>query len=447
MNGSCRVLRSLAVLAIVFGVLALVAAPPAAAAKASKKKPAKGSIQGRIQPSDAISGAELSFTVDGATVRPRFQSGSFLIRNVPAGNHALAVTTGGNLGAHLVVDIRKGTTTQIGTLGLVAGGQITGIVSRTVDPGTGELEPLAGVEVVAETDSGWWDGGGGDGGIEPPVVDPIRLVAVTDENGVYSFRAVPSGSYRVSVVVPGMEAGVEFVWVEAGQTAAADFRLHEAIEEGVGTVFGSVTDAKGNPIEGAAVTLYAEEIYYPVSVSPACAGRAKKKGRLRGAVSSSLPIDYFATLTDEHGEYRLHVASGHLSLSVFADGYYPAERRVIVHPREKVNVDVALDADLPPPGEGVVEGTVTDAETGKPIPDVTIGLISARAGPNSPIQPPTTTTDQHGHYRLAGVPAGKVLLFAETAGYNYQTQPVEVKDGSSMRLDFALEPGDDPHPR
>ena len=84
-------------------------------------------------------------------------------------------------------------------------------------------------------------------------------------------------------------------------------------------------------------------------------------------------------------------------------------------------------------GAGVAQpvavfGVVTDANTNRPVPEVT---VSASNGP-------TTRTDGNGYYHLAPVPGGSVTLSYSASGYNGQTTAVSVT--ADTRRDVRLVP-------
>jgi hypothetical protein len=347
------------------------------------------------------------------------------VKGIPAGSHTLSVLAGsGAVGVHRSVTVKSRKTAQVGTLSLTTGGQITGLVSR-INTENGEPAPLAGVEVVAEPDVK------NDGTVRP---SDAHLLAVTDESGAYQFRAVPTGGYRISVVVPGLAAGVEYVWVEAGHTSVADFLLDELIEDGVGTVAGTVVDSEGAAVEGAMVTVYSTD-YYPDAVTATSQQHAIAAGKGAGAVPGALPRGSFSTLTDQHGNYTLNVPSGHLWVDIWADGYLPAGGPLTLHPRESLRFDATLELDTQI-GLGVIEGYVTDAETGDPIrgarvmtliPTLRMGLVPV----------PDAETDENGYYRLETFFVGVVPVGAIAEGYEMQSQEVDLSKGSAA-VNFAL---------
>ena len=79
----------------------------------------------------------------------------------------------------------------------------------------------------------------------------------------------------------------------------------------------------------------------------------------------------------------------------------------------------------------VVQGTVYDATTGSPLPEVRITID------NSNVQ---STTDARGTYRLVNVPAGSITIRARRIGYKAVEQTTAPTASSTTTLDFRLSP-------
>jgi len=79
---------------------------------------------------------------------------------------------------------------------------------------------------------------------------------------------------------------------------------------------------------------------------------------------------------------------------------------------------------------GTVEGTVTNAADGSPLPGVTVTVVGTdRFG----------VSDGDGAYEIADVPAGTVTLDAELAGFRPLEQMADVPDGGTATVDFELQ--------
>ena len=90
-----------------------------------------------------------------------------------------------------------------------------------------------------------------------------------------------------------------------------------------------------------------------------------------------------------------------------------------------------LAAPGPPvPPDGVIEGVVTDQQTGEPLPGVNVLIVSRQRG---------ASTDLDGRYRIDGIPAGAYQLRVSYVGYQtVQRDSVVVTAGATQRADFAL---------
>ncbi|MEN6545947.1 MAG: carboxypeptidase-like regulatory domain-containing protein [Armatimonadia bacterium] len=315
-----------------------------------------GSITGQVAGPNP---SECNLVLDGTEldVHPG-SDGSFTIPNLPAGNHYLSIISDdGLVGTHLVVDVDPDETSDLGDITLQPGGQIAGLVMQKDE--VGNLSPLAGVTVVADPEPVYIMDG--QTSTDPPASDgeELALRAITNDNGSYVIPAVPEGAYVVTVNVPGLVQGVAYVWVSAGTTATADFQLVPAIEEGVGTVRGTIrgtgdTTPAGTAIEGVTVTITCNGNWQPISPEPlpipvALIGKALVPKQATGIVCPPYWFNQFTTLTDQNGEYSLNVPSGYLSISVWAEGYEGAYGSFSLQPRQTVVKDYTLAVQSDPP--------------------------------------------------------------------------------------------------
>jgi len=311
-----------------------------------------------------------SLVLDGTALRTRpAASGDFAIRAVAPGTHTVGVVgPDGMHGAYVAAQCRKGRPVNVGDVRPELGGQIAGIVTEAHADGT--LTPVDGVEVVATASNTWPPGtgtperpipiGGGDTG--------PTFSALTDESGSYLMKAVPTGSYDVSVVVPGFDPQMQYVWVDAGHTSVADFTVYPAPEQGVGTVEGVVTSTgdgqQGQPIEGALVTLTVGQPW-PVPLPPSVGVALIKAHRDRGlCVPPTDPNDptrppwigpgQFTTLTDANGHYSLNVPVGTHFIECWAEGFEWQGEDVTIERNQTTtrNFDLQRWTEPPPPEPG-----------------------------------------------------------------------------------------------
>ena len=69
-------------------------------------------------------------------------------------------------------------------------------------------------------------------------------------------------------------------------------------------------------------------------------------------------------------------------------------------------------------------------DNGNHIPFVTIFIVGTSIG---------TATDPTGHYKIANVPAGKLVVRAHMIGYKIQEKEIEIKKDETKELNFNLE--------
>jgi TonB-linked SusC/RagA family outer membrane protein len=80
---------------------------------------------------------------------------------------------------------------------------------------------------------------------------------------------------------------------------------------------------------------------------------------------------------------------------------------------------------------GRVEGRVTDASTGQPVPAAQVAVIGTTLG---------RLTDAEGRYAIAGVSPGAIQLRVLRVGYAEQRQGLAIAAGQTATLDFVLRP-------
>ncbi|WP_263786057.1 SusC/RagA family TonB-linked outer membrane protein [Salinibacter grassmerensis] len=82
--------------------------------------------------------------------------------------------------------------------------------------------------------------------------------------------------------------------------------------------------------------------------------------------------------------------------------------------------------------QGTVTGTITEAETGNPLPGATVQVQAEGTG---------TASGSDGQYRIPGVPAGEQTIRVTFVGYQAQERSVNVPDGGTVRVNFQLQAG------
>jgi hypothetical protein len=338
-----------------------------------------GTLAAGVNPQDYsiyLDGAKLSATPAA--------DGSFRLPLVPAGQHTLAlVAKSGMTARYMPIEVKPGVSTDVGDVTPAPAGEIGGMVMKQAADGS--LSPLAGVEVLADPNVYVIMGGtpGTAGAARPSIYPPaptdpsaVQYKAITDDTGNYLIPGVAPGEYTVTVSVPGLEQGVQWVYVNPGQLAAANFQLQEVVEPGVGTVEGTVSGKTSEggqaPLEGAMVTITVGTPWEPplplkpVPAPPDAVARhplPAQAGREPGSRPIIVPPPYrfeqFQTLTDKDGHWSLNVPAGHLSLSVWAEGYAPFDQAITLQADQTLTVDCVLDqwTVVEPPVPGPEPGT------------------------------------------------------------------------------------------
>lgn len=80
---------------------------------------------------------------------------------------------------------------------------------------------------------------------------------------------------------------------------------------------------------------------------------------------------------------------------------------------------------------GTVAGTVTDANSGDPLPGVNVVVQGPDLG---------AATDEQGQYTISDVPAGTHILVASFVGYDRAQQEIEVEQGETVQVNFEMVP-------
>ena len=316
-----------------------------------------------------------------------------------------------SVGSATVVTVESGKVNEQKDFTLVAGGHIGGIVLDAADNTPVEKAIVAVIQV--------------DGRVKKSVK--------TNENGEYTVKGLPAGSYKAAAVKKGYER--EWYLEKETKTEATligvtgsgiqpniDFTL-SAVEPGGGRLSGVVQDdSTGLPIEGAVV-----------SIMPLTYAKPKR------------------AVTGQDGTYELTGIKPGVYIAVCrAKGYigefYQDKHCWLKAEHIKVEVDQVTDNinfGLAPQQEGAyaIMGIVTD-QSGAPVEGA---LVQAQ---DTEQLMAAAITDEDGSYDLSQLPAGEYILTASLVSfadgyYNGETlenaEPVPVGAGSNMyNADIAL---------
>jgi len=224
--------------------------------------------------------------------------------------------------------------------------------------------------------------------------------AVTDDEGKFTLKDVPTGVVRLNATTSFMQgrSTTKTVEIPEGSTEVPV----DIVFEGLSRLAGRVTRG-GKPLGGLFVSALPDP---PV-------GQGQR----------------FSSQTDESGSYSLDgMSDGAYQVSVSGPGV--AYRKAFA-----VSGDTAGDIALP----GVtVSGAVIDSSTSQPIEGAS---VQAETGAETQaFSMKRAVTDSNGSYSIDDVDPGNYKVTARKTGYQLKTQPVSV-GSDPAELNFALQPG------
>lgn len=339
---------------------------------------ATGAIDGTVTDSVThlpISGA-LVEAVKGGQVRysdTTASDGTYSLPNVKTGNYTLVISAPGYRTQTVGVKVKNNQTSTVDIELVANGGTIDGTVTDT------SSTPISGatIEIFQGTD--------------------LIQTAITDGVGFYSVPNLSPGNYIVEASAAGFQKQSIGATVQAGATTTVDF----ALMTNPGSISGTVTDVvTTNPIAGALVQVFNGSIVV---------GSAD---------------------TDGSGNYTISdLAPGNYAVAASADGYQSKIVGASVTGGATITVDFALE--IPP---GTIEGTVTEATTGNPIPGATINVFQGVTLVASVL------TDSNGQYSISEFAPGDYLVTANADLHQQQVKAGTVTANATTTIDFALDP-------
>ena len=223
-------------------------------------------------------------------------------------------------------------------------------------------------------------------GAEVSLTGPTSATLNSNDSGTIYSNTLQSGAYHAAVAFPGMHT-VEFeLTLPAGEVVDLGvIRLYqEASGDGLGIVRGTVTDNDtGDPVSGAMVELDDPQT---------------------------------TVTTDAQGRYQiLQVPVGDLQISVVADGYASFSSQAALSEGAILELSIGLTPQSTPQPNALVTGTVQHGNTGDPVADVDVEVVSG--APTS-----ATGSDGAGSYELPVDADGIVTLRASKPEFD----PVEI---------------------
>ncbi len=131
--------------------------------------------------------------------------------------------------------------------------------------------------------------------------------------------------------------------------------------------------------------------------------------------------------TSFSGTYHLTLKPGLYNIVVTAFGH---ESRTQTQVRAITNTIEHLNFTLPPLPAGMVQGYITDLQTGEaPTRPVTLQVLES---------PVTLTPDEHGYYEVA-LPAGTYTIQAKGNGYRTAYATINIATGNTINYNFTLQ--------
>ncbi len=228
---------------------------------------------------------------------------------------------------------------------------------------------------------------------------------LTDAMGKYTIMNVPECYClkNIKVTKDGYRPESEDVGVSG--VTVVDFQLMIMEKEPfMGSIVGTVTDSwDGKALEGVRMILEYHET-------------------LREA------------FTDTEGRYGFTEVPECFCLkkvSAYLEHYQKAEQEVAV--AGVTTVDFQLDIAEQPPDGGTLWGTVTDADTGEPIPGAAV-MVSHDG------KLWRAVTDEDGNYQVSGIPMCRCMKDVSFSADGYEAQEGLVAIGQDTEMNIALEP-------
>ncbi len=375
-------------------------------------------------------------------------AGNFVFSSLPVGTYTLTASKSGYSSASVVATVQGGQTTIASTIALSNAAE-NGVVAGTIFDAKTQ-GPIAGATITLT------------GGMD--------YSAVTGSNGTFTIASITPGDYSVTVAATGYSTVTGSISVVAGQTLTLNQGMTPAggyVDSSPGTLTGTVVDGStGQPLAGATFdlgngfsattdgsgqfsiasvtrgsytgTLSASgyvtrtfSVFFPAGApgtlgtlalyaqSPATAPTSLT---LHGIVVDGLSrapiagatvnlVDTGATaVTGADGTFVFSgITSKNFTLSTTAVGYATNTLPVSVSAFGQASITVAMP---PPPSAAgsdvTLEGTITDASNGTPIPNAHISVDGTSL---------YAMSDANGHYSLAGITTLQFKVTVAAVGY------------------------------
>jgi protocatechuate 3,4-dioxygenase beta subunit len=360
-------------------------------------------------------GAAMNFLrIGGPSMRPKTKTGAdgaFAIKGVSVGEYALVLKKPGWATERVdpVKVTEQGAEPVLVALG--PGASISGAVRRKNGDGAEGLLVRAGAVGGAGGGRGG-RGGGGPGGGPGGLLNAIGTENPTGTDGAFFIDGLKPGQAYDLTALGGAGIAPPKRGVVAPATGA------DIIVAGTGRIAGVALDAKtGQPLRN-----------FSLSYEPDRGGGAIIRLVARGA-GAATGIGVKRDFQTEDGAFALEdVPAGTWTVVLEAKGYQTARVASLAVEEDGTKDGVEIRAT---PGV-VLKGLVTDAKTGRPVPNATVTWVAAgsggpggagglfgRGGPLGGLDTADEiTTDAEGAFTIEGVAAGRVKVTAKNPDYS-----------------------------
>lgn len=220
---------------------------------------------------------------------------------------------------------------------------------------------------------------------------------MTDVNGDYSVTKLSPGIYTVTFIAEGYGSKTAGAKILSSQTTT----LNVGLEKLVGAISGSVSDNTGNPVTGALIEIFLNNILVA------------------------------STTTDGNGSYVINnLIPGAYTVSVSKEGFGTETVGASVVENEISIANVTLT-----PNPGTLAGSVQTIN-GDPIQGAVLTIRDARTGANIT----QVVTNNLGLYTALGLAPGNYSVIAQAEDFQTQQKGATILSGQTTTTDFVLEP-------
>jgi carboxypeptidase family protein len=277
-------------------------------------------------------------------------------------------------------------------------------------------------------------------------IDPKwTLKAQTDQNGEYRIVGVAAGHHSISVSAPGFGLINDIPYIDLKITEGENLENIDFELKRGGAITGRVTDSNDRPLVGERVELmkfFQDGKAGPLFVSASDMGRTDDSGvyRFYGLPAGRYLVNVGASAK---GAQLFRMSSSHLSRTFHPNVTQQSEAKVIEvsEGSEATGVDIVVaEAEK----TYSIVGRVISADSGQPVAGVELscGYISEERRGIRNITgwgPPGARSDANGEFRLEGLLAGKLMLFAKLDQESEVFSEAEVREISDSDIhDVAL---------